>query len=326
MYFVILPIGFTAQSNSILPIGHTVNPEGLGWKFLNRKILHDAMRSIISTNVTDDSRMLLLGANGRLGCMLMRHWPIHGQIKGQSRHEIDGLLRFDPLSSPNDLIAASLDVQAVICLSGITPAHAAASGNAMSLNKDLALAAIDAAPAAARVFVASSAAVYGAAEGPHFESEAVSPVSEYGHAKLEMEQAALARGAGRVCVLRIGNVAGADAILGGWREGMKLDVLPDGRTPRRSYIGPQSLAKVIHALSVAPAVPDILNIAAPGVVGMGGLLDAAGLEWAGRTPDANVIEEVALDTRRLEAFYQFDRDECTPQGMVAQWNMNRKPQ
>ena len=269
--------------------------------------------------------MLLLGAGGRLGSMLMQHWPVQGQIKGQSRRETDGLLRFDPLSSPSDLIAASLDVQAVICLSGITPAHAAASGDAMGLNKDLALAAIEAAPASARVFVASSAAVYGAADGPHFESAAVSPISEYGRAKLEMEQAALAEGTGRVCVLRIGNVAGADAILGGWRAGMELDVLPDGRTPRRSYIGPQSLAKIIHALSVAPALPDIVNIAAPGVVGMGDLLDAAGLKWASRKPNANVIEEVALDTGRLEGFYQFE-PESTPREMVAQWNMNRKPE
>lgn len=284
------------------------------------------MRSIISTNVTDDSRMLLLGAGGRLGHMLMQHWPVQSQIKGQSRREIDGLLRFDPLSSPSDLIAASLGVQAIICLSGVTPAHAAASGDAMSLNKDLALAAIDAAPAATRVFVASSAAVYGAADGPHFESAIVSPVSEYGRAKLEMEQAALAAGGGRVCVLRIGNVAGADAILGGWRTGMELDVLPDGRTPRRSYIGPKSLAKVIHALTVVPTLPDIVNIAAPGVVEMGELLDAAGLEWASRKPNTNVIEEVALDTSRLEELYQFEPAECSPREMFAQWNVNRKPE
>lgn len=281
------------------------------------------MRSIITTNVKDDSRILLLGAGGRLGRMLLKYWPVSGQLRGQSRQNTDGLLQFDPLASPNDLIAASSDVQAVICLSGITPAHAAASGDAMGLNTDLALAAIDAAPASARVFVASSAAVYGAAEGPHFEGTTVSPVSEYGHAKLEMEQAALAQGAGRVCVLRIGNVAGADAILGGWQEGMGLDLLPDGRTPRRSYIGPQSLAKAVHALSVAQTVPDVINIAASGAVEMGSLLDAAGLKWVARTPGINVIEEVVLDTCRLEEFYRFGPVECTPRDMVAQWNRNR---
>lgn len=299
---------------------------GLGWILLNRKILHVVMRSIISTNASDDSQVLLLGASGRLGRMLRQHWPVLGQLRGQSRQPVDGLLRFDPLASPKELISAASGVKSVICLSGITPAHAAASGDAMSLNTDLALAAIDAAPVSARVFIVSSAAVYGAADGPHFEETMAYPVSEYGRAKLEMEQAALAKGSGRVCVLRIGNVAGADAILGGWQEGMGLDLLPDGRTPRRSYIGPQSLAKVIHALSLAHTLPDILNIAAPGVVGMGNLLDAAGLKWAARTPDASVIEEVALDTRRLEELYAFEEVECSPRGMVAQWNMGKKPQ
>ena len=189
----------------------------------------------------------------------------------------------------------------------------------MSLNTDLALAAIDAAPPDARVFVVSSAAVYGAADGPHLETSKVVPVSEYGSAKREMEIAALARGGGRVCVLRIGNVAGADAILGGWRAGMTLDQLADGSTPRRSYIGPKTLVHVIHTLCGAAQLPDILNIAAPGVIEMGALLDSAELAWSPRTPVGPVIEEVVMDTTALEQFYSFTRQECSAAGMVAQW-------
>lgn len=278
------------------------------------------MRSIISISDQDDSQVLLLGAGGRLGQMLWRHWPVTGQLTGQSRRNVKGMLQFDPLTAPDDLRLAASHAQAVICLSGITPAHAAASGDAMHLNTDLALAAINAAPAAARVFVASSAAVYGAADGPHLEETDVYPISEYGRAKHEMERAALAQGEGRVCVLRIGNVVGADAILGGWRTGMTLDQLPDGRTPRRSYIGPKSLAQVVHALCMAETVPEIINVAAPGLVAMGDLLDRAGLAWTPRTANANVIEEVALDTAKLEQMYAFEPNECTPHGMVAQLN------
>jgi nucleoside-diphosphate-sugar epimerase len=201
----------------------------------------------------------------------------------------------------------------------VTPAHAVASGEDMHLNTDLALAAIDAAPPGARVFVASSAAVYGAADGPHFETNSLSPLSPYGRAKREMERTALAQGAGRVCVLRIGNVVGADAILGGWRAGMMIDSLRDGRTPRRSYIGPKTLARVIHRLCVARHVPEILNIAAPGLVAMGELLDSAGRAWSPRSPTGPVIEEVALDTTALERLYTFAPEECTAEGMVAQW-------
>ncbi|WP_299026341.1 NAD(P)-dependent oxidoreductase [uncultured Sulfitobacter sp.] len=271
----------------------------------------------------DDSAVLVLGANGRLGQMLWRHWPEGGQLCGQSRRPVAGLSQFDPLVETAELKDAVSRAGVVICLSGITPAHAAATGDAMELNTDLALAAIDAAPADVRVFVASSAAVYGAADGPHLESDAGTPVSTYGHAKRAMEQAALAHGQGRVCVLRIGNVAGADAILGGWRAGFALDRLPEGGTPRRSYIGPQSWAHVMYALCNAETLPDILNIAAPGVVAMGDLLDAAGLAWTARAPQDEVIAEVALDTTALERLYSFETDECTAQGMVAQWKLGK---
>ncbi|MCX7566010.1 NAD-dependent epimerase/dehydratase family protein [Sulfitobacter sp. F26169L] len=281
------------------------------------------MRSIVTTPVQTDSRVLLLGAGGRLGRMLFAHWPQPRQLIGQSRQNINGFLKFDPLADSAALKSAAAQAQTVICLSGVTPAHAVATGDGMHLNTDLALAAIDAAPAETRVFVASSAAVYGAAYGPLCEDGPVAPLSAYGHAKRAMEEVALARGAGRICVLRIGNVAGADAILGGWRDGMALDQLPDGGTPRRSYIGPQTLARVIHTLCMAKDVPDIINIAAPGVIEMGALLDAAGLAWAPRAPQGPVIGEVALDTRRLEALYSFSEDECTAQGMVAQWNKGR---
>ena len=286
---------------------------------LRRKILHGVMRSIISTNIGDESTVLILGARGQLGKMLWQYWPQGQNLRGQSRNAVQGMLRFDPLSDSVALEEAAQGVSAVICLSGVTPAHAAATGNEMDLNTDLALAAINAAPHGVRVFVTSSAAVYGAADGPHTESDAVSPISRYGYAKVAMERAALECGQGRVCVLRIGNVAGADAILGGWREGMALDQLPDGSTPRRSYIGPQSLARAIHALCQADAVPEVVNVAAPGAIGMGDLLDAAGFAWVPRASNDQVIAQVELDTARLERFYTFEQSECTARGMVAQW-------
>lgn len=284
------------------------------------------MRSIISKYSGDDCRVLLLGAAGRLGGMLCHDWPQPEQLVKQSRQAHAGMIMLDPLRDGDALKKAALRMNAVVCLSGVTPAHAAASGDLMSLNTDLALAAISAAPADARVFVVSSAAVYGAAEGPHCEGGDMTPVSAYGRAKRDMERAALAAGEGRVCVLRIGNVAGADAILGGWRAGMTLDQLPDGRTPRRSYIGQRSLARVIHALCHAAEVPDILNIAAPGLVEMGDLLDKAGLAWTPRTPTGPVIAEVALDTTALERIYSFEPEECTARGMVAQWTKGLDPQ
>lgn len=251
--------------------------------------------------------------------MLWRHWPEPGALRGQSRRAVAGFMQCDPLSEPAALARGARGMKALICLAGVTPAQAQATGDAMGLNTDLALAAIAAAPPCARVLVASSAAVYGAAEGTQSARNPGAPLSAYGLAKQAMEQAALARGGGRVCVLRIGNVAGADAVLGGWRAGFELDQWPSGQTPHRSYIGPRSFARVLHALCHAREVPQVINIAAPGVVAMGDLLDAAGLVWRPRAAGPDAIAQVSLDTGPLERLYPFAPNEGTAAEMVAQW-------
>jgi nucleoside-diphosphate-sugar epimerase len=170
--------------------------------------------------------------------------------------------------------------------------------------------------------LASSAAVYGAQSGLLTEEGTCHPVSDYGQAKLDMETrgAALSRKLQiGVSSLRIANIAGADAILGNWREGFALDRFADGQTPRRSYIGPATLAEVMTALSAANGLPDILNIAAPGVTAMGDLLDEAGLAWSPRPAPSTAIPEITLSTERLEHHVPLDVGDGTPRSLVAQW-------
>ena len=181
----------------------------------------------------------------------------------------------------------------------------------------IARAVLAAAPAQARLLFASSAAVYGAARGLLTETTQPAPLSDYGRAKLEME--ALLADVPQACALRIGNVAGADAILGGWAPGFRLDRFADHRTPRRSYIGPLSLARVLADLIThSGPLPPVLNVAAPGVVEMGALLDAAGLDWTPRPAPETALPEVALCTRALERYTAFAPEESTPEDMVAQ--------
>lgn len=272
----------------------------------------------------DRTKVMLMGASGRLGSILRACWRDPTDLVCHSRSARPGFLCFDPLAEAGKMKAAMADCAAVICLSGVTPAWAAAHGDAMSDNGRLALSAIEAAQLAGvpRVFLASSAAVYGATAGPLQEDDPCHPVSDYGRAKLEMERAALdpARAGGpSVTVLRIGNVAGADAILGGWRAAMQIDQLPAGGTPRRSYIGPRTLTRVIQALCTAEALPDIVNVAAPGAIEMGALLDSAGLAWSPRPATPATIACVELATRRLETLYGFAAKDSTAAGMVAEW-------
>ena len=280
----------------------------------------------------DFPRVLVLGASGRIGAMLRRYWPA-GQGLWQARPgsgpERGGSdwLRFDPLSDPAALSAAAARAEAVLCLAGVTPA-AAARGAEMGDNSALGLAAVEAAARAGRVpvLLASSAAVYGARGGHLSERVPPVPVSAYGRAKAEMEAraAALAAKLGvAVTSLRIGNVAGADAILGGWREGFVLDRFADGRTPRRSYIGPAGLARVLGDLAARAVLrrdlPACLNVAAPGTVEMGALLDAAGLAWVPRPAPEGAIPEVALDVTALAGLVTLAPEEGTAQMLVAEW-------
>ncbi|XDA98072.1 NAD-dependent epimerase/dehydratase family protein [Sulfitobacter sp. LCG007] len=266
---------------------------------------------------------LVLGASGRLGTMLRAFWPGRDAV-WHGRVGTGGRVAFDLLTEPGKLADAARGMNAILCLSGVTPAAALRSGAPMSLNAELALAAIRGAAETGkpRVLLASSAAVYGRARGLLDEEMPCEPVSEYGEAKLAMEDAGLELGSELgidVCCLRIGNVAGADAILGGWREGFALDRLDDGSTPRRSYIGPRSLSLAIDALTRARTLPARINIAAPGAVAMGDLLDAAGLAWTPREAGPEVIPEVTLATARLSQHIVLAAESGLPDGLVAEF-------
>jgi len=226
------------------------------------------------------SRVLVMGASGRIGAYLRRVWPglaVHAVWQYRANAPDGGFL-WSPLCGP---VPDCGPVDAVLCLSG------GASGEGLAHTTDLALAALSAARrlGAGRVLLASSSAVYGTSPGPHDEAGPCQPASAYGAAKLGMEQAVLSQAdALNVTCLRVGNVAGADALLGGLVPGRvpRLDRFADGRAPRRCYIGPLTLARVLAQLCGHPdRLPRVLNLAQPGLICMDSLLRAAGVPGSG---------------------------------------------
>ncbi len=281
-----------------------------------------------------NSKRLVLGASGRIGGILRRFWsfePVTWQTRGQSGAvSSPGWATFDPLAEPESLVRAASGCGAILCLAGVVPGRVGHGGD---LNDNIALAeaAVRAGAASgARVFLTSSAAVYGAERGVLEENMTLKPVSDYGKAKAEMEGRGAALGAKlgvQVCALRIGNIAGVDAILGGWKPGFRLDQFVDGRTPRRSYIGARTLARilgdlVLGDLMLAEKLPQALNVAAPGTVEMGALLDAAGLTWTPRPAPPGAIEEVCLSTRALQRFSRLET--VSAQALVDEWQYLQK--
>ncbi|GGX38744.1 epimerase [Tateyamaria omphalii] len=249
-------------------------------------------------------RIVMLGAGGKLGQLLKPRWP--GAATWTTRSDVD-------IADPDALARALSGADAVFCLAGVT--HG--SNAPMELNTTLARQTLDAAHGA-HVFLFSSAAVYGALQGLLSENGATSAQSQYGISKLEMERMA-AQHPNPSTSLRLGNVAGADAILGGWQPGFQLDQFPDGSTPVRSYIGPGKLAEVLNTLAHSNDLPQVLNIATPNTVHMGDLLDAAALEWTPRPATDRAIASVHLDTAALERFTSFTDSDSTANGIVADW-------
>jgi hypothetical protein len=277
----------------------------------NGQSTNRAMRSITQKKFSVSDHTLIVGGSGRLGGLLQSAWPERSDIRviWQTRRQAGGAeCVFDPLIQTDLYRRAALQVGILFNMAGPV------GGTEVNLSQhcELALAALNVARNAGvrQVFLASSAAVYGATEGAAGENSPTRPVSPYGCAKLEMEYAARkwADSAGpdapNVTCLRIGNVAGADQLLGDRSKSIcDLDVLDDGCAPRRSYIGPKALASVLSQLfglaSSGTMLPFILNVALDGCVSMDALLSADRCNWRPRPADTGLVAEVSLDVSRL---------------------------
>ena len=269
-------------------------------------------------------RVLVLGASGRLGGMLQRHWQKAAlRPRWQYRHPVarPDIAVFDPLCpSPADLADLGA-VDVVLGLAGVTPGR-----GDLGLNTPLARAAlqIGAQSGAARVFLTSSAAVYGPADTALHEDTVLRPQSAYGQAKAAMEIAIGTYGPAHT-VLRIGNVAGADALLDQPGAARVLDRFAAGHGPLRSYIDPVSFAEILAGLITLAAqrrpLPRRLNFALPGAVAMDDLCAAAGLDVTWRTAPPEALARVELDVSRLQRLLPLPA--ADPVQIVAQWRTDR---
>lgn len=264
--------------------------------------------------------LLITGGTGRIGTVLHDFWPwaMKGGLRPiwQARHAAPGFLGWDILNEPAPPWAGGI----VLHLAG----GRADPGAEVPLARAILAAAQ--AQGARHVFLASSAAVYPAGSDLT-EDTPPAPASPYGQAKRAMEDVALdwhARHGLGLTILRIGNVAGADALLGSAGGAVvTLDPIPGGTLgPLRSYIGPITLSAVLARLAALAAartaLPPILNIAAPRPVAMGALLDAAGIPWSfGPTPAPRPA--VTLDTTRLQSLVRLPPNASQPRAIVAEW-------
>lgn len=271
-----------------------------------------------------------MGATGRVSQLLLKHWQTTSPqtpFRTQSRQTGFDLV-WSPLEDgPDPLLRfseAEDGLRAIVAMIGATPSTAGDMSTTTALADAVVRAAVRA--EVPRVLLASSSAVYALGEGMA-ESDAPSPTSPYGQAKLDMERAVAEMAPDiDVCCLRIGNVAGADALLGRASEisdsdPVKLDRFLDGAGPLRSYIGPSHLARCLEMLIAHDGpLPPVLNCAAGPPVEMADLLRAAHMPWRWTpAPEARIAtQRITLDCALLAQTIGVRSLAATPADMVAE--------
>jgi UDP-glucose 4-epimerase len=270
------------------------------------------------------NKVLVVGASGRVGKMLAQAWTQDG-FRPVLQHRGPAL----PFNLPQlcwvpGQAALPQHFSTMIVLAGVVPGKGDLADNAR-----IAETCLMAAQTAdiGQVLIASSSAVYGSNGGEPFkECEPLLPVNDYGRAKRAMEQAcAPFRESGmQVCALRIGNVVGADALMLNVAAGhlVHVDQFADGAGPKRSYIGPQTMARVL-ARVVGRDLPNEINLAAPHPVAMADLAEASGADWSWQPAPPTAHQNITLDCSRLSTLFAFSPPESTAQAMVAQYHSLR---
>lgn len=293
------------------------------------------------TKAFADGSVLIVGGSGRVGRMMIAHLAAtqpHQKIILQTRKAPLSTtfesLQWDPLQGAGPFLdwqETRPDLGSIVMLAGATPGP----NVDMNLNTQIATAVLDAAMTAgvARVFLASSSAVYG--PGSQLAEDApLAPVNPYGQSKSQMERDALTLAAGKIAVtcLRIGNVAGADALLLNAAKAtadapLQVDQFADGRGPVRSYIGAASLADAILTLAAHDGpLPQVLNVGTTPPVDMIDLARAGDTPLALRPAPDNALQDVTLDCTQFEKLTRLPPHAGTPKELLRQWHTTRNSQ
>ncbi len=265
--------------------------------------------------------VLITGATGRVGSLLRKAWSISPPSAFRpiwsARNATD---RSDWVSwDMGGDILPQLDPppRAILHLARCAGTDPDGGQDIHMARQALRLARLHAVP----LLIASSVAVYGSSAGIVSEQAPLRPLTRNGKTKLQLELSLSS--ADRVGFLRLGNVVGADALIGTRREGLVLDrAQGSDRGPMRSWIGPQSLAAVLGdllALAVSGSpFPRQLNIAQEPALAMADLADADGRHWRFSGQMAEV-GSVRVDCRLLQAILGKAVAPAEAAALVGEW-------
>lgn len=287
----------------------------------NRNLTISNRQPRILAETHSGTSLLVTGASGRIAGFLRAAWR---DLDAPPIVWLSRRMPADILWAPGKALPALSRCDTIVALWGrITGTPEDLAANVDLVHQSAALAATC---GARRVLHFSSSAVYGLGQALR-ETDPLHPANAYGRSKLAMEATvrALPTSETRHCCLRLANVVGADSLAPALRpqdSPVRLDRFADGTGPRRSYIAPGDLAKVLLALARLPPdqLPDTLNVTSPTPVTMQGLVEAAGRPMVWQEAPANAIQSVSLDGTRLAGLTPFLYLRNTAQQMIDDWH------
>lgn len=226
--------------------------------------------------------VLITGATGRVGTLLRKAWAVSPPVEFRpvwSSRSVESRPDWIVWDMGSDTLPV-LDPppRAILHLARGTGRDCRQVSDIHMDGQALRLAQLHVAP----LLIASSVAVYGSSSEMMSERAALSPQTRNGWSKLRQEREL--SGADKVCFLRLGNVVGADGLIGASSGNLVLD-RGDGSDggPVRSWIGPRTLATVLaHLLALCVSgrsLPQRLNVAQAPALGMAELADADQRRW-----------------------------------------------
>ena len=250
--------------------------------------------------------LIVTGAGGRIGRLIRLSVGTENftdfSIRFTSRHSEDPALRWDMTGTDlPDLPKGGI----LLHLAAALPGRGAATGLSDNMAMAQAVLRADQTASFTHVVFMSTVAVYAPQSVAISETVPAAPQNDYGRTKWQAEQILRAGLGDRLTVLRLANLAGADALLGAAARGpVLLDPVPgQAGGPLRSYIGPMTLARTLAVLLAKPdRLPAILNLAQPGVVAMADLLDVSGRDWGFGPYRPEVLPKLEVDVTRMMSF------------------------
>ena len=272
--------------------------------------------------------ILVIGGESKVARLMRRHclYDANFSLVFQSRNELaKSDVYWDPLKSNSNFVYKTkndIKFDALLNLAGPTQNQNA------HLNAEIAFNCCILADRLSipKVFLASSAAVYGIHQTRFLETDCCSPVNLYGEAKLKMENSCFAGSFNtNVLGLRMGNFVGADSLSLNvlTNETISLDISTSNVSGLRSYLGPLSFLRILRSLIEDTTLHNRpINIANPRPFRMQEFLDKLKVPYYPKT-GSTFVYDIELDVNLLKSVHKFKEYEYSVNDVLSQvdWNL-----